>query len=61
MNCSRATLNIFCVSVTGSLVGTPECAYCVVDMFPALHRPAFTTSWVVASGGGGVGYFGLCL
>ena len=51
MNCSRATLDVICVSVTRPLVGTPDCSYYVVYMLPALHRPAFTTSGVVRWGG----------
>ena len=32
-------------------MGTPDYIYYVVYMLLALHRPAFTTSWVVQSGG----------
>ena len=49
MNCSRATFDVVCVLVTGPLVGTPDCSYCVVNMLPALHMPAFyylRGSWV---------------
>ena len=49
MDCSRATLDVVCVLVTGPLVGTPDCSYYVVNMLLALHRPAFyylRGSWV---------------
>ena len=49
MNCSRATLDVICVLLTGPLVGTPVCL-AVVYMLPALHRPAFTIR-VVGKGG----------
>ena len=42
-------MNDVCVVVSGPLVGTPDCANCVVYMLPALHRPAFyylRGSWV---------------
>ena len=41
MNHSSATSDILCSHVTGPPVGTLVCAYCV-----AIHRPAFTTSWL---------------